>query len=311
MVRVVALAALLLAPLTALAAGCGDSGDAAAEDGKVQVVATTTQAADLAREVGGGRVVVTALLPPGADPHEHEVRPDDVKALADAALVVRSGGDLDAWLGGAIESAGTDAPTLTLMDHVGTRREDGEIDPHWWQDPRNGIRAAGALRAALQRADPAGAAGHGRRATHLIRRLEALDAAIAACVARLLPAERKLVTTHDALGYYADRYGLEVVGTVIPSLSTQGQPSAGDTAALMDTIRREQVRAIFAESSVDAKVERAIAEETGASVGRPLWADTLGAESSAGATYLGSLAANTRAVVEGLSGGSVDCRLPT
>ena len=127
----------------------------------------------------------------------------------------------------------------------------------------------------------------------------------------LAPAdERVLVTTHDALGYYARRYGLRVVGTVIPSLSTQAQASAGDLAELVDTIRREHVRVIFAESAVNASVEDAIAQETGARVGRPLWADALGPEGSSGATYEGSIRANTAAIVEGLSGGAKTCSFP-
>ena len=130
------------------------------------------------------------------------------------------------------------------------------------------------------------------------------------CIGQIPAAERKLVTTHDALGYYARRYGLRVVGTVIPSLSTQAQASAGDLAELVDTIRREHVRAIFAESSVNARVEDAIAQETGARVGRPLWADSLGPAGSGGATYEGSIRANTSAIVEGLSGGAKTCSFP-
>jgi hypothetical protein len=139
---------------------------------------------------------------------------------------------------------------------------------------------------------------------------DALDAAVAACWTDVPAAQRKLVTTHDALSYYAERYGLEVIGTVIPSLSTQGQPSAGELSELADTIRDEDVRIIFAESSVDAKVERAIADETGAAVGRALWADSLGPEGSDGATYLESIASNTRSMVEGVTGGEMSCRLP-
>ena len=141
-----------------------------------------------------------------------------------------------------------------------------------------------------------------------VRRLRALDAAVRRCIAEIPADERTLVTTHDALGYYARRYGLRVVGTVIPSLSTQGQASAGDLAKLVDTIRRERVRAIFAESSVNASVEDAIAQETGARVGAPLWADALGPEGSSGATYEGSIRANTVAIVEGLTGET--CSLP-
>jgi ABC-type Zn uptake system ZnuABC Zn-binding protein ZnuA len=118
------------------------------------------------------------------------------------------------------------------------------------------------------------------------------------------------VTTHDALGYYADRYGIEVIGAVIPSLSTAGQASAGETAQLIRTIRAAGVSAVFAESSVNPKVEAAIADQAGATVGRALWADSLGPEGSAGATYLGSIAANTHALVDGFTAGRTTCRLP-
>jgi zinc/manganese transport system substrate-binding protein/manganese/iron transport system substrate-binding protein len=135
-----------------------------------------------------------------------------------------------------------------------------------------------------------------------VRRLRALDVAVRRCIAKIPEGERTLVTTHDALGYYARRYGLRVVGTVIPSLSTQAQASAGDLAELVDTIRRENVKAIFAESSVNASVEDAIAQETGARVGAPLWADALGPKGSGGATYEGSVRSNTSAIVQGLTG---------
>ena len=283
-------------------AGCGDS--SASGDGRLRVVATTGQAADFARAVGGDAVAVTALLPPNADPHDFELRPDDVKGLADADLVVRSGGDLDAWLDGAIESSGTSAPEVTLADHV----ELIAGDPHWWQDPRNAIAAVGALRDALAETDPAGAEEHRRRAAAYMRRLERLDREVRACLAKV-PAERRtLVTTHDALGYFARRYDIRVVGTVIPSRSTVAQPSAGEVAALVETIERERVQAIFAEHSVDPDVEEAIARESGAAVGRALWADTLGPPGSDGATYVESIAANTAALVEGFSGGTVACR---
>ena len=294
--------ALLLLAVTAGACGEDDGG---AASGKVTVVATTTQAADLARNVGGENVEVVGLLAPNTDPHEYELRPRDLDALADADLVVRSGGDLDEWLGEAIEGAGSDAPVLTLSDHV--RAVDG--DPHWWQDPRNALRAVAAIERALSAADPAAATTYAAGKDRYAARLRRLDRAVAACVAKLPPAERKLVTTHDSLGYYARRYGLEVIGAVIPSLSTSGQPSAGETAELVDTIRDERVKAIFAESSVGAKVERAIADEAGAMVGEPLWADTLGPPGSSGETYVESIAANTRALVGGLSGGELTCAI--
>ena len=132
---------------------------------------------------------------------------------------------------------------------------------------------------------------------------------MARCIGAVPRSQRKLVTTHDALGYYAARYGIDVVGTVIPSLSTEAQPSAGDTAELIKTIEDTGVKAIFAESSVNPKVEAAIARETGATVGGALWADALGPPGSDGATYLASIAANTRTLVDGFTGGRVTCRI--
>jgi ABC-type Zn uptake system ZnuABC Zn-binding protein ZnuA len=303
MVHARLLVALACAALAmAAAAGCGDG--SASGSSQLRVVATITQAADFARQVGGARVAVTGLLAPNTDPHEYEVRPGDVKALADADVVVRSGGAIDRWLGGAIDSSGTKAELLTLSDHVRLRGE----DPHWWQDPRNAIAAVGALRDALAAADPDGAVSYRRWAAAYKARLARLDEAVAACVAKVPAAQRTLVTTHDSLGYYAARYGIRVVGAVIPAQTTAAQPSAGETAALVATIRREHVKAVFAESALNPKVEAAIARQSGARVGHPLWADTLGPRGSDGATYAASIASNTAALVDGFTGGAVRCR---
>jgi ABC-type Zn uptake system ZnuABC Zn-binding protein ZnuA len=303
--------ARVVAVLLALAAlaGCGEDDGGAAGSHRVKVVATTTQAADIARNVGGENVEVVGLMAPNTDPHEYEVRPRDLQALSDADLIVRSGGDLDEWLAEAIEGAGTEAPVLTLIDKVRTIEGEGEIDPHWWQNPRNAIRASAEIERALTNADPGHAAVYTANADRYERRLRELDTAVAACIDKVPAEQRKLVTTHDALGYYAQRYGIEVIGAVIPSLSTSGQPSAGETAELVKTIRDENVKAIFAESSVNAKVEQAIARETGATVGKALWADTLGPPGSDGATYIGSIVSNTRALVDGFSGGELTCAI--
>jgi ABC-type Zn uptake system ZnuABC Zn-binding protein ZnuA len=290
-----------------IVAGCG--GSSSPGNAKLTAVATTTQVADLVRNVGGRRVGVDQILQPNSDPHEYEPRPSDAKAVATAALVVRSGGDVDDWLGGVIDNAGGDAPVLTLIDRVRTREGRGDrVDPHWWQDPRNAELAVRSIRDALAEVDPAGAAGYRRNAARYLSRLRRLDQQTAACIERIPAARRKLVTTHDALGYYAGRYGLEVIGAVIPSLSTQAQPSAKDVQALVDQIERTQVSAIYPESSINPKLERAVARESGANIGQPLWADTLGPQGSSGATYVDSIAANTAALVDGLSGGAQTCR---
>jgi ABC-type Zn uptake system ZnuABC Zn-binding protein ZnuA len=321
--------AIVLLVLVTLA-GCGEDDGGAAGSDRLTVVATTTQAADLARNVGGENVEVVGLLAPNADPHEYEVRPRDLQALTDADLVVRSGGDLDEWLAEAIEGSGSEAPVVTLIDQVKTiegehgheeeehageeeehagEEEEHEIDPHWWQDPRNAIIAVAEIERALAAADSAHADAYAANADRYEARLRELDRAVAACIDQVPAGQRKLVTTHDALGYYAQRYGIEVIGAVIPSLSTSGQPSAGETADLIETIRDEDVKAIFAESSVNAKVEEAISRETGAAVGKALWADTLGPAGSDGETYVASIAANTRALVDGFTGGEQTCTI--
>jgi ABC-type Zn uptake system ZnuABC Zn-binding protein ZnuA len=309
-----------LGVIAAVAVGCGEDDSGSAARPGPHVVATTTQAADFARNVAGDRADVTQLMTANADPHGYELRPRDVEAITDADVIVRSGGDLDDWLADAIEQSGADADVVTLIDAVkpiegghaheeeaGHEEEADEVDPHWWQDPRNAVIAVGEIERALTAADPEGAAAYKDQAARYRARIQTLDREVAACWKQVPARERKLVTTHDALGYYAARYGLEVVGTVIPSLSTQGQPSAGELAELAETIEHEGVDVVFAESSVNSKVERAIADEAGATVGAPLWADTLGPEGSDGATYLESIASNTRAMVEGVTGGAVQC----
>jgi ABC-type Zn uptake system ZnuABC Zn-binding protein ZnuA len=293
-------AALAAAVFTlAVLAGCGDD----SSSGGRTVVATTTQVADLVREVGGARTKVDGMLRPGGDPHDYEPRPSDVAAVARAELVFRSGGEVDDWLGDVIDNAGGDAEVVSLIDSV-DRLDD---DPHWWQDPRNGVRAVEVIRARLSKLDPGGRRAYRRNADRVERELRRLDRGIAACIARVPPAKRKIVTTHDALGYFARRYGVEVVGAVIPSLSTQAQASAGDVQRLVEQIRREGVEAVFPESSVNPDIERAIAREAGARIGDSLYADSLGPKGSPGETYAGALASDAAALVRGMSGGRVNC----
>jgi ABC-type Zn uptake system ZnuABC Zn-binding protein ZnuA len=191
---------------------------------------------------------------------------------------------------------------------AGDAHGEDETDPHWWQDPRNAVRAVAAIRDALTEADPEGRATYERNSESYTRELRRLDSEIAACVAKVPADKRKLVTTHDALGYFARRYDVEVVGSVIPSLSTQAQPSAGDIADLVDQVRDEGVEAVFPEAGVDARLERALSRDAGVAVGAALFADTLGGEGSEAETYVDAMAANTAALVDGMSGGKTSCR---
>ena len=307
--RRVAPAVATLALLTG-AAGCGttDAGPGRA----VTAAATTTQLGDLTRAVGGARVRVRQLLQPNSDPHDYEPRPRDALTVAKADAVFVSGLGLDAWSRELVRAAGggnvVDIGASVPVQLSGSGDAAGAHDPHWWHDPRNGAAAVERIARELTRIDPAGAAGYARRAAAERRRIERLDAAIRACVARVPAVDRRIVTDHDAFGYFTRRYGITVVGAVIPSNSTQAQPSAGDVARLERTIRRTGVGAVFPEESVSPRLARRIAADTGAAVGGRLYGDTLGPAGSAGATYTAMLTANTARLVRGMSGGAVTCR---
>ena len=300
-----AVAAAGAAAAVALALGaCGSSGSGGA-DGRLDVVATTTQLADFTREVGGDRIDLSQLLRPNTDPHEYEPRPRDVLDVAKADVVVRNGGEIDAWLGNVVEQAGGAA---TVVD-AGAGRPYAVDEPHWWHDPRDAEYAVGRIRAALTRADPADGPVFARRAAAYLRRLRALDAGIARCMASVPAAERVMVTDHDAFGAFAARYGVTVVGAVIPARTTQAQPSAGELSRLAKVIRREHVRAVFPETSVNARLAQAIARQTGASARYDLYGDSLGPKGSDGATYVASEMHNADAMLRGFTGGARGCRI--
>jgi len=301
--RAVAAAGAAVALALALGA-CGSSGSGGT-DGRLKVVATTTQLADFARAVGGDRIDLTQLLRPNTDPHEYEPRPRDVLDVAKADVVVRNGGEIDAWLGNVVEQAGGRA---TVVD-AGAGRPYAADEPHWWHDPRNAEYAVGRIRAALTRADPADGPVFARRADAYLRRLRTLDAGIARCMASVPAAERVMVTDHDAFGAFAARYGVTVVGAVIPARTTQAQPSAGELSRLAKVIRREHVRAVFPETSVNARLAQAIARQTGASARYDLYGDSLGPKGSDGATYVASEIHNADAMLRGFTGGARGCRI--
>jgi zinc/manganese transport system substrate-binding protein len=297
----------------ALLAGCGSSGS---HSGQLQVLATTTQIGDFVREVGGNAVSVDQILQPNTDPHEYEPRPSDVAGAAEATLVFANGDELDSWVEEIVSDSGSGAEVVDLGAIVPERRpgessgaaKSARYDPHWWHDPRNAEAAVAAIERRLAVADSGHRDEFKRNANAYLAKLRRLDAAIAGCMDAVPLDRRKLVTDHDAFAYFAGRYGIEVVGAVIPSQTTQAQPSAEDLSALAKLIEREQVEAIFPESSLSPKVAEAIADQTGASADYSLYGDTLGPEGSGGATYLTMEAANANAMVRGFTGGRRGCR---
>ena len=303
--------------LAALAAGCGSGSGGDAGPGQVKVIATTTQIGDFARTVGGDRAKVVQLLKPNTDPHDYEPRPSDVRETAGADVVFESGDGLDHWMGDVIKQAGGEPTVVDLGARAPVKvpgesegAEASRYDPHWWHDPRNAQAAVVAIRDSLSKANPGAKELYARNADAYLTKLRALDRGIAACVDRVPAPQRKLVTDHDAFNYFAGRYGITVVGAVIPSQTTQAQASAKDVAALSKLIRREGVKAVFPESSINPKLARAIASQTGATSDLMLYGDTLGPKGSSGATYLSMEQANADAIARGFTGGAERCTIP-
>jgi zinc/manganese transport system substrate-binding protein/manganese/iron transport system substrate-binding protein len=312
--------AVLVGLVTAVAlAGCGSSATAG-PDGRLSVVATTPILSDFARQIGGDRVTVYDVIKPNVDPHEYESSPADLVALATAQVVVRNGVGLEPWLDDAVKSSDSTARVvdvsrgLRLRSASGPEHENGasgppapdsagEQDPHIWQDPRNAEQMVASTRDAFAAADPADAVLFRRNATSYLSQLRALDADVATELATLPADDRKVVTNHDAFGYYLDRYGLTYVGSVIPSFDTSAELSGKALSELVSTIRAQHVRAVFSESSLPPRTAETVGREAGVRViagEGSLYGDTLGPPGSPGDTYLHMVRHNTDVIVEAL-----------
>lgn len=295
--------------MAVVAAGCSreqraDSGDGPRAAGRVlKVVATTTQVADFATNVGGDRVQVTSLLKPNLDAHDYEPSPADVETIARADLVLENGAGLESWLRDTIVSSGFGGPLVDTSQGVRLRQVGGEVDPHIWQNPRNAQLMAANIEHALTAADSADAGVFRANLAAYTKQLQALDAEVARQIDSL--ANKKLVTNHDAFGYYLDRYGLELVGSVIPSFDTSAELSGRDIRDLVAKIKATKVKAVFSETSLPPRTAETIAGEAGVKVVEgedALYGDSLGPPGSDGDTYLKMIRHNTATIVGNLSG---------
>ncbi len=271
---------------------------------KIKVVATTTQVTALAKVVGGDYIDLVGILNAGVDPHEYESTPGDVRAFANAQLIVENGVGLEKWLDKVILNSGTKAPIIDSSKGVKIRKGDEQEpdgDPHIWHSVPNAIIMLHNIRDGLLQADPANADYYKANAAAYEKKLNDLDKYIMDQIASIPAANRKLVTNHDALGYYVDRYGLTFVGSVIPSMDTSFQPSARELAALVQAIKGQGVKAIFTESSVNPSLAQQIARDAGVKVvDGVLYGDTLGPPGSGADTLDGMLKTNTDIIVRNL-----------
>jgi zinc/manganese transport system substrate-binding protein len=297
--------AALIVLLACAAAACTTTRIPSSPPGRITVVATTTQMQDLVRHVGGGHVHMVGILKPNVDPHDFEPTPSTAIALAGARLVVESGAGIDTWADQLVANAVPGTPVMVVSRGLPLRRGDSaepDGDPHWWHDPILFERAATALGERLAAIDPAHAAAYRGNAARYVSQIRRMDEQNRRLIATVPRAKRLLVTNHEAFGYFAAHYGITVVGSVIPSLSTVSEPSAREIADLIGKIRALHVAAIFTESSLSAKLEQQIASESGAAVYANLYGDTLGPAGSPGAGYIGMEHWNMRAMVAGFLG---------
>lgn len=319
---------MFFAAITVLVAACSSdgsndhtnaSGGGSDSERGLRVVATTTQIGDFARNVGGDRIALTVLLKPNQDAHDFELEPSQVRAIAEADLVLQNGLGLDGFLERALN--GSHAHVATLSSGVTTREgghthddhvdeHDGEHhdddghnhDPHVWFSIENAGRMVENLRDALIAEDGANADYYRENADRYLEQLEALDAEIQSLVEAVPEHCRKLVTSHDVIGYFAESYGFEVIGSVIPSTTSEAQPSAANIRDVVRLIRDEGVPAIFAEASMSSSVAQQVAREAGVEVVDDLYGDSLGPEGSEGATYVDMMRSNAHKITEALKG---------
>jgi zinc/manganese transport system substrate-binding protein/manganese/iron transport system substrate-binding protein len=261
-------------------------------------VATTTVLADIVANVGGDRVAVSSIIPPGVGPEDYEPKPDDARALDVADLIVSNGVGLDDFLDGLVEADGSQTPRLVLGEGIPTIAVDGVPNPHFWLDPTIVTdRYLPAIEAKLSEIDPAGAATYHANATAYDAKIAAMDAELKSEVETIPASSRKLVTFHDAFPYFARHYGFDGVGVI---LGGPGQePSARELAALVDTVKAAGVHAVFSEAQFSPALAETLAGEAGVTrVVTTLYNDALGPAPAD--SYVGMMRWNMAQIVEGL-----------
>jgi len=264
----------------------------------LRVVASFSILADLVANVGGPDVEVHALVGRDADAHVYQPVPADVKRVAQADLVVVNGLHYEGWLTRLVQSAGFKGPVLVCSDGLTPRRMGADPDPHAWQDLASARHYVARIRDALVQARPAQADALRRRAADYTAQIDALDRQTRADFATLPADRRRVVTSHDAFGYFAAAYGIEFLAA--QRWNTDSEPSAADVARLIRQIRAQRASALFVENISDPRLVQRIAQETGAVVGGTLYSDALSAPGTAADTYLKLFRHNAQTLLAGL-----------
>ena len=283
------------------------------------VVASFSILADMVREVGGPYVEVTSLVGPNTDAHVFDPTPADAKRIASARLVFVNGLGFEGWLDRLVKASGYRGPIIIASKGVktplelkdahqpggaakgsGSQHSHGALDPHAWQNLMNAERYVETIRIALAAALPAQAATFEQRATEYSKRIRALDQVTKAQIATVAVERRRVITSHDAFGYFAAAYGITFYP--LQGLATGSEPTAADVVRMIELIKKAKVSAIFTENISDRRVLERIANDSGARVGGLLYADALTEPGTASDTYLKMFEHNVTTILRGISG---------
>jgi zinc/manganese transport system substrate-binding protein len=277
---------------------------ALAQDG-IKAIATFSILGDLVANVGGDRVEVTALVGPNSDSHVFSPTPADAKKLAAAKVVFVNGLGLEGWMTRLVSASGSQAQTFVASTGVRTRKMEDEhhpgrmvTDPHAWQSIANAKIYVANIRDGLGKADPAGKSVYDANATAYLAKLDALEQEVKAAIGKIPADHRRIITTHDAFGYFGGAYGMEFISP--EGVSTDAQPSARDLARIIAQIRKQKIPAVFMENMTDPRLMQQIAKETGAKIGGTLYSDALSDAKGPAGTYIDMMRSNVRELSKAL-----------
>jgi zinc/manganese transport system substrate-binding protein len=301
--------------LVLLAFCCSGGATEARAANKIKVVASFSILEDLVKNVGGDRVEVTSLVGPNGDVHVYQPTPADVKAVSAADLVVVNGLGMEGWMERLVQTSGYKGPIVVATKGIKPREmtkeeeeahEHGakhkhEIDPHAWQDLGNGIIYVNNIAKGLSTVDPAGAAIYQANATAYKAKLSDLDRWVKTEFAAIPKAKRRMITSHDALGYFGAAYGVEIRSPL--GFSTESEAAAGDIARLIKQIRQEKITAVFIENITDPRLMQQVAKESGVSLGGELYSDSLSKADEPAPTYIEMFKNNVTKIVAAMRQG--------
>jgi zinc/manganese transport system substrate-binding protein len=265
---------------------------------QLKVVASFSILADFVRNVGGDRINLTTLVGADSDVHVYTPAPSDAKRIADAKLVVVNGLGLEGWLPRLVQSSGSKAQVVTASAGIAPLKLGSAADPHGWQSVPNAKIYVTDIADALATADPDDAEFFRAQAKAYLEKLETLDREVREAVAKIPQERRRVISTHDAFGYFAAEYGVRFIAPL--GVSTETEPSARDIATIIGQIKAQKIPAVFLENISDDRLIRRIAAETGSKVGGTLISDGLTGEKGPAPTYIDMVRHNIKALTSAL-----------